>query len=78
MKSFKLNLLVLAVAISVLSVFLVGWVGHKHGVVEAQPLSCYEAGATLICVDGAVYENMTCSRLDESTILCEGTSGERV
>ncbi|MBW2700169.1 MAG: hypothetical protein JRF33_05070 [Deltaproteobacteria bacterium] len=78
MKKLSVKVLTIALGISFLFVMLVAWQGHKRPVVQSQPLSCFELGEMLICMDGQIHEQMNCERLDENTIFCSPGNGHAV
>lgn len=78
MKKRVLKNLVLFVVLSCLFVTLVAWEGMRRAKVQSDPLSCYELGNVLICVDGKVYDEMKCERLDQNTIFCSPSSGRPI
>ena len=75
MKAQFAKRLVVFLSLACLFVMLVAWEGMKKAAVQSQALSCYEMGEVLICVDGQVYEQMNCERLDANTIFCSQASG---
>jgi hypothetical protein len=67
--SFLLAGLLITVVLSTLMAFS----SVPDGVVRVEELACYSNGEQLVCFDGPIKQKLACERLDESTVLCNGT-----